>query len=55
MAEIDYVAVCDPDTLEPLTRIAARAVALVAARFGLIRLIDNILLDRSSSDGVVGA
>ena len=23
MAEIDYVAVCDPDTLEPLTRIAA--------------------------------
>ena len=55
MAEIDYVAVCDPDTLEPLTRIAERAVALVAARFGLIRLIDNTLLDRSSSDGVVGA
>lgn len=45
MAEIDYVAVCDPDTLEPLTRIAQRAVALVAARFGPIRLIDNILLD----------
>ena len=45
MAEIDYVAVCDPDTLEPLTRIAERAVALVAARFGPIRLIDNILLD----------
>ena len=45
MAEIEYVAVCDPDTLEPLTRIAQRAVALVAARFGLIRLIDNILLD----------
>ena len=45
MAEIDYVAVCEPDTLEPLTRIAQRAVALVAARFGPIRLIDNILLD----------
>lgn len=45
MAEIDYVAVCDPETLEPLTRIAQRAVALVAARFGPIRLIDNILLD----------
>jgi pantoate--beta-alanine ligase len=55
MAEIDYVAVCDPDTLEALTRIAQRAVALVAARFGPIRLIDNTLLDRSSSDGVVGA
>ena len=45
MAEIDYVAVCDLETLEPLTRIAQRAVALVAARFGPIRLIDNILLD----------
>jgi pantoate--beta-alanine ligase len=38
---VDYVAVCDPDTLEPLTRISGRAVALVAARFGAIRLIDN--------------
>jgi pantoate--beta-alanine ligase len=45
MAEIDYVAICNPDTLEPLTRIAQRAVALVAARFGSIRLIDNILVD----------
>jgi pantoate--beta-alanine ligase len=45
MAEIEYVAVCDTDTLEPLTRIGQRAVALVAARFGPIRLIDNILLD----------
>jgi len=45
MAEIEYVAVCDPDTLDPLTRIAARAVALVAARFGPVRLIDNTLLD----------
>ncbi len=45
MAEIDYVAVCNLETLEPLTRIAQRAVALVAARFGPIRLIDNILLD----------
>jgi len=45
MAEIEYVAVCDPDTLDPLTRIAQRAVALVAARFGPVRLIDNTLLD----------
>ena len=41
LAVVDYVAVCDPDNLEPLTRISGRAVALVAARFGAIRLIDN--------------
>jgi pantoate--beta-alanine ligase len=45
LAEIEYVAVCDPDTLVSLTRLAPRGVALVAARFGPVRLIDNILLD----------
>lgn len=45
-AAVDYVAVADPDTLEPLARIAAKAVALVAARFGSVRLIDNVLLGR---------
>jgi pantoate--beta-alanine ligase len=44
-AVVDYVAVCDRDTLEPLVRIGRRAVALVAARFGSVRLIDNVLLD----------
>lgn len=45
LTAVDYVAVCDPDSLEPLTRISGRAVALVAARFGAVRLIDNVLLD----------
>jgi pantoate--beta-alanine ligase len=45
LAVVDYVAVCDPDTLEALTRIAVRAVALVAVRFGATRLIDNVLLE----------
>jgi len=45
LALVDYVAVCDPDTLEPLTRISGRAVALVAVRFGAVRLIDNVWLD----------
>jgi pantoate--beta-alanine ligase len=45
LAVVDYVAVCDPDTLDPLGRIVRRAVALVAARFGSTRLIDNVLLD----------
>jgi len=45
LAAVDYVAVCDPDTLEPLTRVAGPAVALVAVRFGAVRLIDNVWLD----------
>jgi len=34
LAVLDYVGVCDPETLEPLERIAGRAVAVVAATFG---------------------
>jgi pantoate--beta-alanine ligase len=45
VAGVDYVAVCDPDTLEPLARISRRAVALVAVRFGAVRLIDNMWLE----------
>jgi pantoate--beta-alanine ligase len=44
-ARLDYVAVVDPQTLEPLERLDARgAVCLVAARFGDVRLIDNLRL-----------
>jgi pantoate--beta-alanine ligase len=45
LAVLDYVGVCDPETLEPLERITGRAVAVVAARFGRTRLIDNMLLE----------
>ncbi|MDQ6911121.1 MAG: pantoate--beta-alanine ligase [Actinomycetota bacterium] len=38
----DYVEVADPATLEPLSTIASDARLLVAARFGEIRLIDNL-------------
>ncbi len=40
---IDYLAVCDPDTLEPLERIDRQAVILGAIRLGSVRLIDNVL------------
>jgi len=43
MARLDYLAVCDPDTLEPLKRVRDRAVLLGAIRIGKIRLIDNLL------------
>lgn len=43
-ARIDYVAVVDEDTFEELPVIAGPARALVAARFGRVRLIDTLLL-----------
>ncbi|WP_165226404.1 pantoate--beta-alanine ligase [Aquisphaera insulae] len=46
LASLDYAEVADADSLEPLVSIDAsrRAVALVAARVGTTRLIDNALL-----------
>jgi pantoate--beta-alanine ligase len=41
---VDYLAVCDADTLEPLDRIDRRAVILGAIRLGAVRLIDNMLV-----------
>ncbi len=37
----DYVAVVDPESLEPLERLDRPARALIAARLGKVRLIDN--------------
>ncbi len=42
--EIEYVAVCDPETLERLHEVGREAVLLVAVRIGDTRLIDNIRL-----------
>ena len=44
LARIDYVAVVDEETFEELSAIAGPARALVAARFGGVRLIDTLLL-----------
>ncbi|GKS56887.1 pantothenate synthetase [Nitrospira sp.] len=42
---VDYLTVCDPHTLEPLSRLSGRAVVLLGAiRLGSIRLIDNLLV-----------
>ena len=43
-AKIDYAAVVKPDTLEPPGRVTPGCVALVAARVGPPRLIDNVIL-----------
>jgi pantoate--beta-alanine ligase len=49
LAQPDYVAVCDPDSLDPLAEIRGHAVALVAVCFGPTRLIDNVLLEAGGS------
>ncbi len=41
---LDYFAIVDPDTLEPVDRIAQPALVAVAAYVGSTRLIDNLLL-----------
>lgn len=46
-AQIDYIAVVDNETLEPIEKIRENAVLVaVAVRFGKVRLIDNTVLNR---------
>jgi pantothenate synthetase len=44
--QVEYVAIRDARTLKPIKKISAttHAVALIAARIGGVRLIDNMLL-----------
>ena len=43
-ARLDYFAVVDPDTLDPVQDVSGGALVAVAAYVGATRLIDNILL-----------
>lgn len=47
-AKIEYVALVDPDTLEPIDRIDRRTLAAVAVRVESTRLIDNRLIEPPS-------
>jgi pantoate--beta-alanine ligase len=42
---LDYAAVVDSDTLQPLERVQGTMLVAVAVYFGVTRLIDNIVLD----------
>lgn len=44
LARIDYLAIIDPETLEPVRQIKGPATAALAVFFGKTRLIDNIRL-----------
>ena len=43
-ATIDYVSLCDPESLEPLKKVEGPAVIMLAVRFSKARLIDNIVV-----------
>jgi pantoate--beta-alanine ligase len=42
---IDYAAIVDPVTLEPISEIQASVVGIIAARLGSTRLIDNATIN----------
>jgi pantoate--beta-alanine ligase len=41
----DYVEIVDAESLEPVTLLRNRSLALIAARVGKTRLIDNALIE----------
>ena len=42
--KVDYIALCHPETLEPVDYVEGTAVLLIAAWVGPVRLIDNLVL-----------
>lgn len=50
--QVDYVAIVDPQTLDPQERIEGPVRLLVAARLGTTRLIDNCLLSPGERETV---
>lgn len=47
--EIDYIAICDTETLDDLEQIDKRALLAMAVRVGKTRLIDNTILTLTES------
>jgi len=44
LARIEYAALCDPESLDPIEKIQKEAVLLLAVKIGSVRLIDNLLI-----------
>jgi pantoate--beta-alanine ligase len=43
LAAVDYISICDPDSLAELARIDGPALVALAVKIGKTRLIDNLL------------
>jgi pantoate--beta-alanine ligase len=48
--EAEYLALVDPESLEPLPTLAQPALLALAVRVGEVRLIDNAVLEPVSAD-----
>jgi pantoate--beta-alanine ligase len=44
LVRLDYIEICDPESLTPLKVVSKKAVILIAAYAGKTRLIDNIII-----------
>ena len=53
LAEADYVELVDAETLEPVTRLRGVCLALLAARVGPVRLIDNLLIEERGDEFLI--
>ena len=51
---VDYFAVVDPVDMKPVDTAASDSVAIVAARVGKTRLIDNTILNKIKKKDAVG-
>ena len=49
--KIEYISICDPETLEEIEEIKRRALLAMAVHVGKARLIDNALLDKNDTKG----
>jgi pantoate--beta-alanine ligase len=47
--QLDYAAIVNPATLEPVVQVIPGSVALLAARLGTVRLIDNLIFGPQGS------
>jgi pantoate--beta-alanine ligase len=54
-ADVEYLSLVDPETMEPLRELHGDALVLVAARMGNTRLIDNVLITTSGGTAAAGA
>jgi pantoate--beta-alanine ligase len=52
LANVDYIAVVDADTLQPVEKVGdTETLILAAVHFGDVRLIDNVILNRGAVSG----
>jgi len=50
LASVDYVEIVDANTFEPVLHVRQSSYALLAVFIGKIRLIDNLLIERTGAD-----